>query len=86
MNNGEDFVTVRDEARLCAIYMEIQMKRFRNRIQIDFDVDEEAMDCLIPKITLQPLLNAIIHGISEKEGGKGVIRVSGRVANKTASA
>ena len=49
LNNGEDFVTVRDEARLCAIYMEIQMKRFRNRIQIDFDVDEEAMDCLFPK-------------------------------------
>jgi two-component system sensor histidine kinase YesM len=83
LNNGEDFVTVRDEARLCAIYMEIQMKRFRNRIQIDFDVDEEAMDCLIPKITLQPLVeNAIIHGISEKEGGKGVIRVTGRVANR----
>ncbi|MDQ0112167.1 sensor histidine kinase [Paenibacillus harenae] len=78
LNKGEDFVTVRDEVRLSAIYMDIQMKRFRNRITIDFDVDEEAMDCLIPKITLQPLVeNAIIHGISEKEGGTGVIRISG---------
>jgi two-component system sensor histidine kinase YesM len=40
------------------------------------------MDCLIPKITLQPLVeNAIIHGISEKESGKGVIRVTGGTAN-----
>ncbi|MGO4373527.1 sensor histidine kinase, partial [Paenibacillus sp. MCAF20] len=82
LNKGEDFVTVRDEVRLSAIYMDIQMKRFRNRIQIDFDVAEEAMDCLIPKITLQPLVeNAIIHGISEKEGGTGVIHVTGGVAN-----
>ncbi|MDQ0060297.1 sensor histidine kinase [Paenibacillus harenae] len=82
LNKGEDFVTVRDEVRLSAIYMDIQMKRFRNRIQIDFDVDEEAMDCLLPKITLQPLVeNAIIHGISEKEGGTGVIRISGRLSN-----
>lgn len=83
LNKGEDFVTVSDEVRLCAIYMDIQMKRFRNRIQIDFDVSEEAMDCLLPKITLQPLVeNAIIHGISEKEGGTGVIRITGGVANR----
>jgi two-component system sensor histidine kinase YesM len=80
LNKGEDFVTVRDEVRLSSIYIEIQKKRFRNRIQIEFDVDEEAMDCLIPKITLQPLVeNAIIHGISEKPNGKGIIRITGSI-------
>lgn len=80
LNKGEDFVTVRDEVRLSAIYIEIQMKRFKNRIQIEFDVDEEAMSCLIPKITLQPLVeNAIIHGISEKPSGKGIIRITGAI-------
>ncbi|MBD2868639.1 sensor histidine kinase [Paenibacillus arenilitoris] len=82
LNKGEDFVTVRDELRLSEIYMDIQMKRFRNRIQIEFDVDEEAMDCLIPKITLQPLVeNAIIHGISEKPEGKGIIQITGGIAS-----
>lgn len=82
LNKGEDFVTVRDEVRLSAIYMEIQMKRFRNRIAIQFDVAEEAMDCLLPKITLQPLVeNAIIHGISEKESGTGTIRITGEIFN-----
>lgn len=82
LNKGEDFVTVRDEVRLSAIYMEIQMKRFRNRIQIEFSVDEEAMGCLIPKITLQPLVeNAIIHGISEKPDGKGIIRITGAIVH-----
>lgn len=82
LNKGEDFVTVRDEVRLSAIYIEIQMKRFRNRIQIEFGVDEEVMDCFIPKITLQPLVeNAIIHGISEKQGGKGIIRITGAIVH-----
>ncbi|MGM0884037.1 MAG: cache domain-containing sensor histidine kinase [Bacillota bacterium] len=82
LNKGEDFVTVRDEVRLSAIYMEIQMKRFRNRIQFEFGVDEEAMGCLIPKITLQPLVeNAIIHGISEKPNGKGIIRITGAIVH-----
>jgi two-component system sensor histidine kinase YesM len=82
LNKGEDFVTVRDEVRLSEIYMEIQRKRFRNRIQIETDICEEAMDCLIPKITLQPLVeNAIIHGISEKPGGKGTIKLKGTIEN-----
>lgn len=44
------------------------------------DVDEEIYPYLIPKITLQPILeNAVLHGIDEKEGGRGTIRLSGRI-------
>jgi len=41
-------------------------------------VEEGIRDYLIPKITLQPLIeNAIVHGIMEKSGGRGSILISG---------
>jgi Predicted signal transduction protein with a C-terminal ATPase domain len=82
LNKGNDFVTVKDELRLCTIYMEIQKKRFKNRIQLEVEVDEQVMDCMLPKITLQPIVeNAILHGISEKPGGRGTIRITGSIDN-----
>lgn len=80
LNKGEDLVNVRDEVRLSEMYMEIQRRRFRGRIQFEIDVSEDAMNCLIPKITLQPLVeNAIIHGINEKPNRKGEITIIGRI-------
>ncbi|NIK68209.1 sensor histidine kinase [Paenibacillus sp. BK720] len=80
LNKGNDFVTVRDELRLSSIYMEIQKKRFKNRVQLEMEVEESVMDCMLPKITIQPLVeNAILHGVSEKPGGRGTIRITGHI-------
>ncbi|WP_336772906.1 sensor histidine kinase [Paenibacillus sp. MMO-58] len=80
LNKGNDFVTVKDELRLSSIYMEIQKKRFKNRIQLEVEVEESVMDCMLPKITIQPLVeNAILHGISENPGGRGTIRITGNI-------
>lgn len=40
-------------------------------------VEEDAKNCLIPKMTIQPLVeNACIHGIEEKEdSGKVIVKV-----------
>ena len=65
---------------MCQAYMEIQVLRKKNKLQFEVDVDEEIYPYLIPKITLQPILeNAVLHGIDEKEGGRGTIRLSGRI-------
>ncbi|MBD0381862.1 cache domain-containing sensor histidine kinase [Paenibacillus sedimenti] len=83
LNKGEDLVTLRDELRLVKIYVEIQQKRFKGRITFEVDVEENIMDCLLPKITLQPLVeNAILHGISEKPEGKGTVAIKGRLHNQ----
>jgi len=80
LNKGEDFVALQDELKLCRIYMEIQNKRFKNRIRLDIDVDRGALDCMLPKITLQPLVeNAIVHGILEKPEGIGLISIRGGI-------
>ncbi|MGE5549721.1 MAG: sensor histidine kinase [Bacteroidota bacterium] len=37
---------------------------------------EKYLDCLIPKITLQPIVeNSILHGILEKEDESGAIKI-----------
>ena len=78
LSKGKDIVSVRDEVEMCEAYMEIQKRRFKGRIFYEAEVDEDILDCLIPKITLQPFLeNAIIHGISENGDGRGTVILNG---------
>lgn len=78
LSKGKDIVTIRDEVEMCEAYMEIQKRRYKGRICYEVEVDDDILECLIPKITLQPFLeNAIIHGINEKAGGHGVIILNG---------
>lgn len=78
LNKGKDVVTIRDEIKMCEAYMEIQKRRFKGKIRFEKEIQEEILDYLIPKITLQPFLeNAIIHGINEKEDARGVVILNG---------
>lgn len=78
LSRGHDIVTIADEVKMCDAFMEIQKRRYKGRILYEVEVDEEIMDYLIPKITLQPFLeNAIIHGINEKEDARGVVMLNG---------
>ncbi len=78
LSKGRDIVTVRDEIEMCEAYMEIQKRRYRGRICYEVETDEDILDCLIPKITLQPFLeNAVIHGINEKADGRGRVILNG---------
>jgi two-component system, sensor histidine kinase YesM len=78
LSNGRDIVTIRDELEHVELYVQIQNKRYKNRIILILDVEKEILDCKIPKLLLQPIVeNAIIHGIFEKESKSGVIKIFG---------
>ena len=69
----ENLVSVEEELDNCETYFGIQKYRFGDRLQlhIEYDPDEweEIMNCRIPKLTLQPILeNSIIHGTELKIG------------------
>lgn len=69
----ENLVTIEEELDNCRTYFKIQQYRFGERIQlkiiIDEDDSEEINHYLIPKLTLQPILeNSIIHGTELKIG------------------
>ena len=69
----ENLVSVEEELDNCETYFGIQKYRFGERLQlhVEYDPDEweEIMNCRIPKLTLQPILeNSIIHGTELKIG------------------
>jgi sensor histidine kinase YesM len=71
-------VPLRDEVRQVERYTTIQAARFRDRFCFVIDVDEGALDTLVPRLTIQPLVeNALIHGFGNREAG-GEVRLEVR--------
>lgn len=72
----EQLVPLRDEIRLVERYAGIQNARFRDRLQVELDIDPATREMGIPPLLLQPLVeNAVIHGVAQREEG-GRIRIS----------
>lgn len=67
---------LRQEMRYVRYYLDLQKARFEGlRYRLDVE-DESLLDCLVPKLTLQPVVeNSFVHGL-EKCGRAGEIRVS----------
>lgn len=77
LNAGRDIVPLEDEYNLILSYLDIQKKRFNNGFCINCDIDEEALNYLIPKLSIQPFVeNALLHGLTHKMNGSGVINIS----------
>jgi sensor histidine kinase YesM len=69
-------VTLGEEVGQVQRYMTIQGQRFRERTRFVLEPDETALDCPMPCLTLQPLVeNALIHGIGRREAG-GTVRLA----------
>ena len=75
LNQGKDIVSIKEELAHVRSYLEIQQVRYQDIMNYEIDVAEEFDKCLIPKITIQPLVeNALYHGIKNKRGiGKIII-------------
>ncbi len=65
------FTLLKDEIELIKSYLTIEQVRFKERLSVEYDIDEDC-NILIPCLILQPLVeNAVKHGlIPKKEGGK----------------
>ena len=69
LSNGKDIIPLSEEIQHVRSYLEIQQVRYKDILAYDFLTDPSLDNCLIPKMTLQPLVeNAIYHGIKPKRG------------------
>lgn len=65
-NAAEQTVTVSQELENCKNYLKLLSYRYTDRLLYNIQTAPEAENILIPRLSLQPLIeNAIIHGIDE---------------------
>jgi two-component system, LytTR family, sensor kinase len=71
-----DFNLLKNEIEIVRIYLSIEKERFGDKLNYQFDYGSDIENMLIPKFTLQPLIeNAIKHGIAKKPNG-GTIKLT----------
>jgi len=80
LSRGRELITLQEELEHAMAYTRLQQKRYEYEFRTRWETDEEALANLIPKITLQPLIeNAIIHGVRNMgEDGEIAVRVMKR--------
>jgi sensor histidine kinase YesM len=68
-------VSLEEEIAFTRGYLALERLRLGDRLRVEESIDENALDSLIPALTLQPLVeNAVRHGISPRARG-GTIRI-----------
>ena len=68
LSKGHTIISIRDELQHAKSYMNIQKVRYKNKFDVQFQVDEDIMDYCAVKLVLQPIIeNAINYGIREMD-------------------
>ncbi|MDN5200960.1 histidine kinase [Fulvivirgaceae bacterium BMA10] len=61
-----NLVTLKEEIEMVETYLEIEKVRFQDRLTVVEEIDEAALEYMIPRFLIQPLAeNAIKHGTSK---------------------
>jgi LytS/YehU family sensor histidine kinase len=77
------FNSVNSELEYVHRYLQIELVRFEDRLGLDIEADQRAMDGQVPSLLLQPLIeNAIKHGIA-RIPGRAFISISVVCDDKT---
>ncbi len=71
-------ITLQDEIDLVKDYLELEKMRFEDRLQVNMEVDENALTVLILPLCIQTLVeNAIKYGVAKYEnGGKINVKIA----------
>ena len=64
-----EFSRLADELQFVTLYLELQQKRFADRLTIRVPLREQVARAWVPSLILQPLVeNAVVHGLAGHEG------------------
>jgi len=75
--NGRHEIPLGEELGLLERYVHLQRIRFPDRLEIEWDVADEARQAMVPTLLVQPLVeNALEHGLATARGGW--VRVAAR--------
>ena len=82
LSRGQNVITLAEEEQHIRSYLEIQQMRYRDLMEYEIDIPDHLKSFILPKLTLQPLVeNALYHGIKIRRR-KGLIRIIGRAQDE----
>ncbi|WP_276354962.1 cache domain-containing sensor histidine kinase [Cohnella caldifontis] len=74
----DKMVELEEEAAIAVSYMELMKSAMKTPFRYELDLDEETKRVLVPRFTLQPIIeNALKHGL---DGGEGTIAIRSVIA------
>ncbi|WP_255306933.1 sensor histidine kinase [Paraliobacillus sp. PM-2] len=74
LTNIEETITVEQEIIHLKNYTKVNQSRYGDRIQVNFLVSPDSLECRLPKLVLQPFVeNAFFHAFIKKK--RGVIQI-----------
>jgi hypothetical protein len=81
LNAGErDFAKLGDELQFVRLYLELQQRRFADRLTVILPTAAEIPAVWVPSLILQPLVeNAVVHGLADHQGPV-TVRIAVRIA------
>jgi hypothetical protein len=63
-SNEHEMTPLAEELRALELYADIMLERFRDRVTLDWQIDQALLDIPVPALLLQPLLeNVFKHGV-----------------------
>jgi LytS/YehU family sensor histidine kinase len=75
---GSEEVALREELQVLRLYLEIEQARFQSRLKVSIHVEPDALDCRVPGLLLQPIVeNAVRHGVARIESS-GIVEIGAR--------
>ena len=64
INRGANVVSLRQEIELVQTYLDILSVRYADTFQVIYELEEETLNDLLPRLSLQPAVeNALLHGL-----------------------
>jgi two-component system, sensor histidine kinase YesM len=69
LSKGKSIISVQEELEHVQAYIRLQMERYPDTFEVQWDIDEQMLRFGCPKVIIQPLVeNSILHGVSSMDG------------------
>lgn len=74
-SNSKTKITIKQELEYVRFYLYLQKMRFEEKLEYEINIyDHSILDCHIPKLCVEPIVeNAVVHGLEGKAGKGRVI-------------
>ena len=76
LSSGKEIISLKEEVELTRNYMELQQLRYIEYMEYSIACDKEAEDVWVPKLTIQPLVENVLHHGLKPDAEKCQIHIS----------